>query len=110
MSRGALVSLCPDVLDLELIWSALLFVEHFEKYRLPGQSEDELKTHLSSRGCVEINASGYDPSHHFGPVITVELTVNGKKRELEIIVPWQKVLGVVRDKAGGFTPGFKPSL
>jgi len=106
MPEKVIVSLSTDVLGIDGVWSALLWVQHFDTYRQPNEDDQQLRARLSKLKEVTIFAAGYNSDHHYGPVITVKRTRDGEDQSLEIVVPWHKVLAVVIDKTGNFQPGF----
>lgn len=91
----------PDVLEIATVVAALLWAK-------AAKDEDALKKQVARLGYLRVLASKYDSDHHFGPVMTLEAVHNGTKQSLEIIVPWHKVLAVVRDRTGKLELGFKP--
>jgi hypothetical protein len=108
MPGKAYISLSPEVLNIDTVWSALNWLHHFASLKQPSETDEQLKARLLKSSQVTIFEAGYESGHDFGPVITVEGTRDGKRQSLEIVVPWNKVLAVVRNKAGEFKPGFTP--
>jgi hypothetical protein len=116
MPGKAYVTVSPDVLNIHNVWSALVWIEQFANETLPAGGYDQLRAQLSQENQLLIVADGYDPDHHFGPVLTLKGTrpkvpefkskFATEEESLEIVVPWNKVLSVVRDNNGKFKPGF----
>ena len=101
MPKRTIVSVAPDVLESDSLWSALSFLNYFGD---SAKGDDEgLREIVMEEKEVLLRAVKYNPDHHFGPALTLEGKRSRENYRIEIMIPWHSVRSIVTDETGQMT-------
>jgi hypothetical protein len=101
MPKRTTVSIAPNVLESDVLWSALSFLNCFGDNAKV--SDEARRKRAMEKKEVLLTAVKYNADHHFGPALTLEGKRSGESYQIEIMIPWHSVRAIVTDETGQMT-------
>jgi hypothetical protein len=74
------------------------------RHQKQNESDKDFIDRVKIVGSVVLMTSGYDPSHHFGPTLTL---TSSQSKTAELTIPWHHVLAVTKGYAEELQIGFQ---